>query len=576
MVRRTAGLLVASLVLALSATPLTPSVRAVGATTWVVAHEDEVLEYTVGSACADPDFWTDGSWSEPGSGDGAYDSDEDAIQDAIDNAASGDTIYVCAGTYDFDAEVGGIPAGADITIVGDGTTETIFDGGGSTRLLNTDPNDRTDGGGTLTVRTLAIADAGVGASDNGGAIIADSIVLNDVVITGSRGAFNGGALYAEGDVAIVDSELSDNRSSRDGAALYAWKSNATTLIESSDFSDNQASNVAGAVIAGGDLTISGTYFSNNESAGDGGAIINTADDAVVIIENSEFAGNTAGNIGGALVMQNLERLEISGTLFSGNRAEDAFGGAMNIFNTEEVIITSSEFVENEARGGDFGGNGNGGAIDACNIDSFTSVSSRYVGNISTQYGGAIGLFGDGCFSPGTVSLRGNKFVGNSATDHGGALWLSGTLTSMVGNRFEGNEAGVLGGAVFGGWWADESLESQVISRNTFIRNQAGGGGGALWLPGNIDRLTRNNFRANSTGGSGGAIAISQVEGRVWRAISGNRILRNSASGNGGAFYLECSSLSRSARSRLVAANQLSGNRAYDDRRTSRIYQANVC
>jgi hypothetical protein len=147
---------------------------------------------------------------------------------------------------------------------------------------------------------------------------------------------------------------------------------------------------------------------------------------------------------------------------------------------------------------------------------------------------------------------------------------------MIGNRFEGNEAGVNGGAVFGGWWADQSLESQVITRNTFIRNQSGGGGGALWLPGNIDRLTRNTFRANSTGGSGGAITISQIEGRVWRAISGNRMLRNSASGNGGAFYLECSLLSRSARSRLVAANQLSGNRAYDDRRTSRIYQANVC
>ena len=188
----------------------------------------------------------------------------------------------------------------------------------------------------------------------------------------------------------------------------------------------------------------------------------------------------------------------------------------------------------------------------------------------------LGLFGVSCDAPGSVVLRGNLFANNRATDNGGALWISGTLDEMIGNRFTNNSSGGQGGAVYGGWWDGGQLRSDNIIRNVFTANHSVGGGGALWIPGDLGRVSRNTFRANRTEGSGGALAIIQLDGRGWRAVSGNRMLRNSASGNGGAFYLECSSLSRSARSRLVAANQLSGNRAYDDRRTSRIYQANVC
>jgi hypothetical protein len=149
--RRTVGLLVASLILALSATPLTPAVRAAGVTTWLVANGDEVLNYTEGSACADPDFWTDGGWSDAGSGDGDYDSDEDAIQDAIDNASSGDTIFVCFGRYNFDTDLHIFDPGMNLTIAGDGIGATILDGADSTRLINANPAGDDDDGGTLTL-----------------------------------------------------------------------------------------------------------------------------------------------------------------------------------------------------------------------------------------------------------------------------------------------------------------------------------------------------------------------------------------------------------------------------------------
>ena len=574
MVRRTAGLLFASLVLALSATPLTPSVRAVGATTWVVAHHDEILDYADGSACADPDFWTDGSWSEPGSGDGAYDSDEDAIQDAIDNAASGDTIYVCFGRYEFDTDLHNIDPGMDLTIVGDGAGDTVLDGTDSTRLINSNAVGEDDDGGTLTLQDLSMEDAHtVDPFDNGGAVNADGLTLVRVSISSSDGAYNGGALYAEGDVHIRDSEISGNSSSRDGAALYAWNSAATVELFDSLFQANESEGYAGAVLVGGNLVILNSDFIANESRRFGGAIVNTSVGSDVLIEGSTFSGNVADEIGGALVMQNLETLVISESTFEENIAQ-RFAGAINLNSIADVSIEHSTFRENEALG--IGDHGNGGAIDACDVVSFTSTASRYVGNESAQYGGAIGLFGDGCSSPGSITLTSNLFSGNSATSHGGALWLSGELDSMVGNRFVGNSAGGLGGAVFGGWWAGGELQSQRIQRNLFKGNEAFEGGGAIWLPGQIESLTRNTFRANQTDGWGGAIALSGLNRTGWRAIRGNQLLRNRAEVRGGAFYLQCSSLSRSSLQRLSSTNRLSGNIAGDSRRYSRTYQAGIC
>ena len=574
--RRTAGLLFASLVLALSSTPLTPSVRAVGATTWVVAHRDEIENYAEGSTCAAPDFWTDGGWSEAGSGAGDYDSDEDAIQDAIDNASSGDTIYVCFGRYEFDTDLHNIDPGMNLTIVGDGIGATVFDGTDSTRLINSNPVGEVDDGGTLTLQDLSMEDAHtVDPSHNGGAVNADGLTLVRVSISGSDGAYNGGALYAEGDVQIRDSEINGNSSSRDGAALYAWNAAATVQISDSLFEANESDGFAGAVTGGGDMSIRNADFIANESGRFGGAVVNTGSGADVFIEGSNFSGNLSDEIGAALVMQNLASLEIAKSTFEDNIAQH-FGGAINLSNIVEVTIKSSAFYGNEALGMGDDDNGNGGAIDACDVGSFTSIGSRYVGNVSTKFGGAIGLFGDSCSSPGSITLTRNLFSGNSATSHGGALWLSGELDSMVGNRFVGNSAGGLGGAVFGGWWAGGELRSQRIQRNLFKGNEAFEGGGALWLPGQIESLTRNTFRANQTDGWGGAIALSGLNRTGWRAIRGNQLLRNRAEGRGGAFYLQCSSLSRSSLQRLSSTNRLSGNVAGESRRYSRTYQAGIC
>ena len=610
MIRRTLVSLISALALVAGSSALPQAARALPpttSTTWVVALDDEIANYEVGSQCADPNYWAGDAGG--GGGDwqnardtGPYDSEEDAIQDAIDGAASGDTIYVCFGNYNFDNEIGDITAGADLTIVGDGSDLTVFDGGDSTRLINANSSGGDDGG-TLTLRDLAIVDAWVGAFVNGGAINSESINLSGVTVSGSGGGSqNGGALYAVGDIIIEDSTFSDNYTTQGGGAIYSWNHYRSVTIANSKFTGNGAGYSSGAILSAGDLSITSSEFLDNYSSSrpggvlagnnlsvvdslfernsteveSAGAIVATGIGASVSITGSEFIDNTAFDHGGALVMERLDELKIMDTLFEGNVSERKFGGAINIYDVDRVSVVSSTFVSNEARGGDYFHTGNGGAIDACNVASFTSINSRYIDNVSTENGGAIGLFGITCASPGTITMTRNIFSGNSARSAGGALWLSGTLASMIGNRFLGNESGSLGGAVYGGWSEGAELVTRVVQRNTFTGNRAAEGGGAIWLPGQIDVLTRNTFARNWSGGDGGAITVSGLQGRGWHAIKGNRITRNTAEGRGGAFSLQCSSFSRSAQRRLVAANSLNGNIAASDRRSSGIYLASLC
>ena len=574
--RRTVGLLLATLFVALSSSPLAPAARAVGPTTWRVAHGDEALNYTEGSACADPDFWTDGSWSAGGSGAGAYDSDEDAIQDAIDNASSGDTVVVCFGHYNFDTDLHNFDAGMNLTIAGDGIGETVFDGVDSTRLINSNPNGEDDDGGTLTVQDISLQNASVAAFDNGGAINADGLTLMRVSITNSAGAYNGGALYAEGSVSIIDSTFEDNHAGSDGGVLYAWGSSLTEIINS-EFIANDAGWVAGAVVTNGTTRVEGSHFERNSSVDHAGALQVAAPSAIVEITNSVFTQNDSGTFGGALVLHNLALLHISGSTFSENVSHNAFGGAIQMNLNDEVIIEGSTFNGNEALGGDTGGTGNGGAIDGCDLGSFTSTRSRYINNVSTQFGGAVGLFGLTCASPGSVTLVSNQFVGNAATDDGGALWLSGTLDTMRANLFSGNSSGGVGGAVYGGYAHDGgSILIGRIEQNVFLNNYAEYSGGAVWLPGDAVSIRRNTFKQNTTDGDGGAITFSELTRRGLRAVSGNVITRNSATMRGGAVALYCSSLSRSTMRPLVAANRVNGNRAFADRRTAIIAVFTIC
>ena len=523
--RRTVGLVFATLALVVSATPLTPSVRAVGPTTWHVAHGDEVLEYTEGSACADPDFWTDGSWSDGGSGDGAYNSDDDAIQDAIDNASSGDTIYVCFGRYDFDTDLHNFDPGMNLTITGDGIGETVFDGTDSTRLINSNPVGDVDNGGTLTLRDLSIEDARTASVfDNGGAVNADGLSLTRVSISGSDNAYNGGALYVEGNITIADSTFTDNDTSEYGAVVYAWNPDRTVSISNSVFNGNTAGQVGGAINAA-TVSVTGSTFTNNVAAFYAGAI----NAATVSVTGSTFTNNDA-DIGGAI---NGGTINVANSIFSDNDAV-TYSGAINALTA--ATVSNSTFTDNDAH--------TGGAIGATTL---TVTRSTFTDNNANDEGGAIYAT--------TVTATNSTFTGNSS-EYGGAIYA--TTVTATNSTFTSNSADS-GGAIY--------APDPTVTNSTFTSNSADYGGAILAATGTVDG---SRFTRNTAGQHGGAIFFDSPAPTDLRLMRRNTFSRNTAAAGGAITFGPCGTPSRSEAARVQRANRFSGNRATEQRRTNNI------
>ena len=406
--------------------------------TYYVGHQ--INEYAPGSACANPDYWTDGDWT----GGGEYDSDNDAIQDAADNAASGSVIYICAGTYVF-AEQVTVGAGKSLTFRGDGSA-TVLDGNDITRIFNASPVGESDQGGVLSLRDLLIMDAKI-TEWNGGAIESDGLSLNNVTITGSTGAYNGGALYAEGNVTIMDSTFTDNISIADGGVLYAW--------------------------GGVPVSISNSVFDGSTAGftGAGGAIVA----ATVSVTNSTFTGSHA-YYGGAIYAYTTAT--VTGSTFTNN---DAFnGGAINADTT--ATVTGSTFTDNTANVG--------GAISATTA---TVTRSTFTNN-DAAYGGAI-------YADTTATIASSSFTDNSASESGGALWSDNSAT-ITNSTFTRNSAIYRGGAI--------NSETAEITGSRFIRNTSDQHGGAVYFWGatadDLRHLRRNTFTRN-TAPAGGAITL---------------------------------------------------------------------
>jgi predicted outer membrane repeat protein len=574
-----------ALALGLSALATAPATSAfdiiIEPVTYYVGHADEAGSYT--GACATPDFETDGSW-ENGGGVGAYNSDNDAIQDAIDGAAEYDTVFVCAGTYLFGLEEE-LDKDEDVTLVGAGIDETILDGNYHSRFVDAvgDPN-------TWRISAMSLLYADVGDYDyrNGAALLVESLIVDEIEIVNADGGYNGGAIYAEGEyVSITDSVFSSNQTEEDGAALYAWNPDGTVIVEGSTFTSNSAGesgdgtggalnvagdlevldsvftgnfadHVGGAILAQRDFSISGSSFTSNE-ADNGGALFANGVGAVGSIVSSTFRLNGAAT-GGAIDANDLAELAITRSLFAENGAY-YFGGALQADRIADLRIDRSRFVENHSDGGIVFDNGNGGAADLCGVAELTLTASVFQENVSTGAGGAVGFFGGGCIEDVAAEIRGNTFSGNRSDGNGGAIWMAGEIRDFSQNRFLSNEAGGSGGAVFAAYrdMDFQLVEIGTMTANRFVGNVSGNDGGAMALFGSVDAMTRNTFRRNSARYLGGAVISFGQGWETWSGARKNRFIRNESGSRGAAIMTFCSFFSHRESARLLMRNRFARN-----------------
>lgn len=320
-----------------------------------------------------------------------------SLQDAIDAAASGDTLMVKG------------------RCVGSGVTPGF---GNASFVIHRD----------LTIKGVANKVFGTPTLDgdrNGPVVEVSSgltVALIGLTITnGYAPAYPFGGIYNVGSaVALIDSTVTANYGNTAGGIGTGFR--GSTTLTNTSVSGNTASYGGGGIYNAGTTTLNDSTGSDNTSLfGAGGGIFNfslqtVAGSGYLNATNTTIAGNSAAQGGGGIFNQGTE------------------------FGQSVMSLTDSTVRDNTASVGGGIYNAGGGSI----------TESTVRGNTATGDGGGI-------FNRGTLALQGSAVSLNVAPVGGGissdgALVFNGAVTKVGGNASTWNAGGVSnnGGTVSGG------------------------------------------------------------------------------------------------------------------------------
>ena len=261
----------------------------------------------------------------------------DAIQEAIDAAASGDTVVIMRGTY-----------------TGQGNRDLDFKGKAIT-VRGEDPNDP----------NLVIIDCeGTTESPHRGFEFhryeTPMSVLAGLTITGGYHELGGGMYCGEYARPTVTNCTFRENSASLGGGLY---NESSPTLTNCTFSDNSA-DAGGGIYNNGEEpeckpVISDCMFYANTVTHNGGGMYNLGRYAEPLITRCEFIRNTVSEGGGGAIRNNMSGSPtLTNCLFAENSVA-TFGGAIRNSNNGNTMLTNWTFSSNSA--------GNGRAM-ACNPD----------------------------------------------------------------------------------------------------------------------------------------------------------------------------------------------------------------
>lgn len=262
----------------------------------------------------------------------------------------------------------------------------------------------------------------------------------------------------------------------------------------------------GGILTSADLTLDQVAVTHNNAKGIGGGL-GIADEAHVIIRDSDLIGNTSAYGGGAIGMTDgLDQLR--------------------------VVISHSDIRSNKA------GSGGGIYVEFSRV-ALDVTDSNIEQNIAEEGGG---IYMEG---PSELRLRRVELSNNQAFDGGGLLLLGHRSLAILDSTIHGNIAdGGLGG---GAWF--ETVRT-VIANSTFSANRADVGGGITVQGGYRVTVANSTISGNVANVEGGGIYVDGHRGDDFAMLnttvtsnsspapgSGVSIQNNSSSGGSVSFEL---------------------------------------
>ncbi len=432
-----------------------------------------------------PGDWEDsdcGGSLDPDPHVGLGDESFDSIQQALDAAQDGTTIWVGPGIYlEHDITFRGKQVHLAST---DGAARTRVDAGGQGSVFRFEsgegPAAQLDG---FTL-TGGHAELGGGLFISGsspsvtGCTVTGNVAESDCVEAGEaitcHGGVGGGLFIATGRPRVSSTVVSGNEAlGRCGTRLQGGELEVVC----------GGGDGAGIYLTDGMITLDTVMVEDNEGWGDGEANSNVPLDTVpdgagLFAENSEvvvlegsFRGNLAhevcvdvfgmslcagGNGGGLALFDSV--LTMSGTWVGENEAES--GGGLALEGTATGDLTSCTIQQNAARD-------NGGGILLADTAALAMVDSVVTGNRAPESGGGVNQD-----DTSSLTLTHGEVTGNSATWGGGVATSMDSVTDLAYILFSSNTADYGGGL--------HSVGDATITHCNFVDNVATGEGGGIF------------------------------------------------------------------------------------------------
>ncbi|AOT71978.1 stalk domain-containing protein [Geosporobacter ferrireducens] len=341
-------------------------------------------------------------------------------------------------------------------------------------------------------------------AEYGGAIYENShesiLTVQDSTFTGNAAEVEGGAIYSGNSALVNNCSFVGNSAEYAGAIKNAYYS--TLTVHSSTFENNTAGYGGGAIYNDYNLTVHDSIFTGNTAATvGGGAIYNGGFGDPDTINNSTFTNNRATNAGyggGAIWNYGDVDLIIDNCNFASNSA-NRDGGAIYNYGGP-ITVNNSDFTDNRATR-------NGGGI--YNDDTLIVDGGTFTNNSATTSGGAI-------YNAADSTVDDSTFTGNSATASGGAVYSTGNSSrltvrscSFTSNRTANTGTNRNGGAIY----STGSSNRLTVTSSNFITNSANTNGGAVYInSGNAEiyfnRIIGNTPNNNQIRRQGGTVNIN--------------------------------------------------------------------
>lgn len=285
----------------------------------------------------------------------SYDELKTFLTTQASELVDGIKIHAAAGTYAFRNVNIKLKAGIRISLLGEGTDKTFFDGGSVDCLLGQNV-DGTPAEQTLVFKDICFQNAHR-QNENGGVfyIKFGHFIFDNCVFTGNQAKTDNycggvGNIYQTAVVDFKDCVFQSNSAAKDGGVLQVQGSTKVN-ISGCTFQGNSAS-LEGGVIKqlGGTINVEQSEFLNNSSnnnASDwvgGGVIYVTGSSAVANFSNCTFTGNRATRSGACARVHSSGTLKAANCVFSGNTSKR--GGVFVVHGQGKCFLHNVRLLDN--------------------------------------------------------------------------------------------------------------------------------------------------------------------------------------------------------------------------------------